>query len=123
MSDAVSTDTLSKWRRLVRALDLATSEGKVKWKPTAESSIFLTTVNDTTVVLSAQGQDYVLEIVDGSDAVVDRFSDVDLDRGEGGVFFSLMKNLYQRINREASGADEILDDLINSLPNPDEIPF
>lgn len=126
----VPLQTLNKWRKLADGLLLLTNKGLLKWKESAKDGLFITTLRDNTVQIeetygtSSQGQQIplvVIKIFDLLENEVDSFSDEEI----GDQYFGQLRDMIRLIQREASGAERVLDDILAELEqrDPDHIPF
>ena len=140
--------TVQKWTEFVRRLVRASLAGQVVWKETPSVCKILTSVNDITVVLDRgeddQGIYFRFTIVDVFDNKVDEFTEADLDIKGASVFGdlsprgypnwpSVLDEFFKIQRRRITGADQVIDELISSLPavptpsngdlEDDEIPF
>ena len=137
----VSTE--EKYAKLIETLFDRTFERSQSWR--LSGSAVTTDLGTYTVSISQEDSfgsevDMVCEIADEFGIVVDRFTDVELKDISPDVpgyqsFYLLMRALYDRAHREASGAERVLDSILetlNAIPeskprkrkNPDDdIPF
>jgi len=144
MTQSVDDRTKSKWRNLVDRLILATDLGAVTWQASVVDRQFLTNLNDKIITLGhaqENGRDlYFFRIdEDFSNTKIDYFDDEDLDNSQGGYsqsnghYFAVLKDFHNLLSRKVSGADSVLDELLDQLPElpseekernmGDEIPF
>lgn len=122
----ITERTLNKWKTLVDRIDYYTSTNKVTWKPSADEDAFVARVANNQLSLHATNNaidstasDYIVKIYNKDGEVVDSFSDEDLGRD----YYPKMRQLYLGITRKNNGSDDILDDILGSLPDPNELPF
>ncbi len=106
--------TNSKLIDLIRRLLNKSNEGEIDWEATANAKRFLTTLSNYSVLISEEGEDYVLYIVDQFDEIIEQVADPDL-REVDGDSFKLMKELHQVARRNARGADKAIDDILEML--------
>lgn len=129
MADA-PRETVAKWQRVADLLIKLTASGQVKWSETASKGKFVATFGGNTVAITEQedgggGRGTAplirIEILDFVDDVVDEFTDEDL----GDQYYLELRNMLRIIERKASGADAVLDEIIEELDkmDPDSLPF
>jgi hypothetical protein len=125
MSNEASKETTLKWRSLTERLIYGTSAGKLDWDDGPYKDSVITSIKDVVITLRFIDGDYWIYISDQLGNVVDSFSDDKISPLSGGILaFSAMDNLFKNVKRKINGADEVLDLLLNELPeDPDEIPF
>jgi len=109
-----------------------TEKGKLSWKMSEDGIYPETNVLNYTVSIqetsNSSGSDSVLIIVRKSDGtIVDRFTDDDLTelmRSSPEVNYVRMASLYKGAVRRASGADDVLDEILDALNDEDnDVPF
>lgn len=131
MREDVDSTTLEKWRNLTRLLVSLTKKGKMTWRETPRDDEFLTAHGNVVVVLrqttSQNSPDdlYIVTIRDKEGKIVDSFDDEILDAGQTDTnYYVVLKDIMLGIRRIISGADETLDELLESLSEEDEeMPF
>ena len=69
-----------------------------------------------------ENPDYVIRIYNKNGEVVDSFSDEDISDNSN-PYYRKMMNLYRTVVRLNNGSEDILNELLKELPDPDEIPF
>lgn len=99
---------------LIQRLHENTERGKIDWEATANSNRFATSSSDYSIIISEEGEDYYLTIVDEFDELVERINDVEL-REVNSESLTLMKTLFSTARRNARGADKAIDDILRSL--------
>ncbi len=118
-----------RWAELFRRLEYGTAKKAVKWKTTSSETDFFSKIGETVLYFGNEqrgGTEYYyvrIETTEGQP--IEAFDDEDLSLlADGENYFLRMKEMFLFINRELSGADKYLEDLIDLLPDPDEeIPF
>lgn len=115
--------------RLVKTLYDRSRSGHVDWQAGFGDDAFQVSSADYTVQISTmrgrQGAtDYVIAVLNDEGTVVDRFTDVELDveGGQQGEWYSIMRELHNMAMRHARGADKALDAILKDL-GEDDIPF
>jgi len=104
----------TKILKLIHRLREKTETGSLGWEATASPKKFLTTLSDYSVLISEEGDDYFLTIVDSWDDVIERVSDPELKQ-EDRKAYETMKSLYVLARRNAKGVDEAIDDILGSI--------
>lgn len=99
---------------LIQRLHENTERGKIDWEATANSNTFATSSSDYSILISEEGEDYYLTIVDEWDELVERINDVEL-KDVSRESLAIMKSLYSIARRNARGADKAIDDILSSL--------
>jgi hypothetical protein len=143
MTQTVDEETRSKWRLLVERLMYATDNGLITWQASIAEEQFLTNLKDKIVTFGYSGDGtsnvYFFRIDDDFDGnKIDYFDDEDLDEGtyanREDRYFYRLGNFHKSLSRKVSGADAVLDELLEELPElpppskkerdlDDEIPF
>jgi hypothetical protein len=125
MARSVGSKTYEKWRTLFGRLRSSTQSGSLRWAATAQDDTFIAVFSGAVVLFGKQGSDFFIEIKTTDGETVDRFTDDDLDGGgPQRAYWNEMKDLHADISRVISGADDLLDILLNQLPPADdEVPF
>ncbi|MDB6180194.1 hypothetical protein [Paracoccus fistulariae] len=123
MSD-VPQNTIQKWQKIADHLLRLSAIGRLKWDDTAEHGKFVTSIGDNTVVLDEfdgvdKSGNHVplirISIRDFFDEEIDIFTDDDL----GGDYYVRFKELLRVIERNSTGAERVLDELIEELDRMD----
>lgn len=121
--------TVEKWRALVDRLIFYTGTKKVAWKSSADEGTYVSKVSGTQISITEaensmhwESPDYIIKIYNKSGDVIDTFTDEDISETEN-PYYKKMRNLYNTIVRINNGSEEVLDDLLEKLPDPDELPF
>ncbi|NQD80918.1 hypothetical protein HP436_12100 [Pseudomonas sp. CrR14] len=104
----------AKLYELILKLYEKTSVGEVIWEPTAREDRYITVSGGFSIVIIQEGVDYRLVIFDDLDREVENCTDVDL-RNTGGTPFKHMQALFLSAKRSALRADNIIDEILNSL--------
>ncbi len=129
MTVDVPESTVVRWRKLIERLAYNSSNGKLDWEEGVLPSAIVTSILDVVITLQRKEfgsrVDYVIQISDISGAVIDAFTDEQVPNvSSGQSSFVVMDNIYRSAKRKITGADDILDQILASLPEePDEIPF
>lgn len=115
----------AKWSTLIDRLVANTDVGKLKWKTSPDEDTIHVKVGDNHVGIfrarnrsNSEEFDFVVEIFSSDGRVVDRFSDEMVDGS-----YPKLRELYLLAFRQANGSDAVLDEILNALPDPDDIPF
>lgn len=125
----VDAKTARKWVELAVLLDRLTEKNKIKWSEGAKQNSFVTSVGDKVVSIfptrrRLRGQDDVpvvrveIEVPPGD--VTDGFDDEDINSYADFDSYHFMLNLHRQIERRVSGADEVLDDILQELKASDD---
>ncbi len=124
---------LEKQGRLVKALLKRTRAGEVDWKPTVNENGFQVSFKDNSVLIERVERpreevvDYRISLINSEGAVVEQFTDVELNEdlgsetSSGSSWFKSMNDLYELARRTALGSDKILNEILGEID--DEIPF
>jgi hypothetical protein len=122
--------SLTKSKKLVDLLLAKTQKGGIDWQE-GFPGFFQVSFRDNTVRLEwnegrTEGSPVIMVfLLNGEGAIVDRFSDEDLDNDEGsavgGQWFGKLKELYTSALRHARGADKVLNAILDELD--DDIPL
>lgn len=128
MAREVNKETREKWRRVLTGLRTATDSQKISWDATAEDSAFITSLGNHVILLERQVDDrsfkYIIKLQDGFGELIDEFDDDDLDFDSSDyVHYRILANLYLKINRQVSGADSAINEVLAELEKLDDIPF
>ncbi|WP_156945676.1 hypothetical protein [Roseicyclus elongatus] len=132
MNNDAQKKLIEKWSKLVDKLVDQTRSGSLQWAESAKSNEYILNVGDNNIKLgSAQNRDeqvlYYVRIENGFGEVVEQFDDEDLD----GVmakpypenYFGKLEDLHSKVRRQVTGADEILDEILEWLQENEPIPF
>lgn len=116
-----------KWIGLTeRIIDLS-DRGLLKWSETPDPQMFQAEVGSVLIDLDRfpEEQKMVVRIRNSQGDIVDAFDDDDLTRLEPSQWYSRLEKLMNTARRQVSGADQIIDDLMQSLNDldPDILPF
>jgi hypothetical protein len=129
------TTTAEKYARLLDALHDKASSGKVEWSMEDFTEEVKATVGPFTIGLSyfnREDEPFIrVRVYNHDDEVVDTFTDEDLSgqvpRGSFESYWPLMNDLFRTGKRVATGADAILDQVISTLTEDedvdDDVPF
>lgn len=122
-------NTVDKWRALVDRLVFYTNTKQVIWKSSADEATFISRISGNQISISEvenqanwENPDYVIRIYNKNGEVVDSFSDEDISDNSN-PYYRKMMNLYRTVVRLNNGSEDILNELLKELPDPDEIPF
>ncbi len=116
-----------KNKRLIERLLERTDEGKVEWKEAADRGFQLSFAQNSINLRQAtsrNGTIYIVSLLNALGEVADSFNDEDLDAdgdGPDSTWFSKLKQLYTQAQRQARGADKVLNEILSELD--DDIPF
>lgn len=118
--------SLQKHARLVELLLRRSNAGVLEWKEGIEVSTFQVSFKDKSVRIRHNEYggrvSYEVDLINEEAAVVDTFSDEELDREDGGSFwFSQLRDLFEVARRTALGSEKVLNDILSELE--DDIPF
>ncbi len=118
------SDMLTQRRTLVEALYQKTLQGKLEWEEGLAAKSFQTSVGRINLQISKESDedrtDINLELFDKGWNSIELFS----DNSFGGVtpvrvgqssYFNLMLNLFEMAQRNSSGADKVVAELLDSL--------
>lgn len=106
--------TNEKIFKLIEKLHENTEKRKMNWETTASSNKFATSTAEYSIIISEEGGDYYLTIVDEWDELIERINDVELlEVSENSE--QVMKSLFSIARRNARGADKAIDDILSSL--------
>ena len=109
---------LAKFKAIAEGLYHRTLDNSIVWETFADDQL-KTTLGPYSIVLSKQTSrrnelDMVVTVYDELGNQVDRFTDVDV-RDVLPTAYVKLKEIYDRAQRDLSGADRILDDVIGML--------
>jgi hypothetical protein len=123
--------TLEKFARLCDSLWVKTTEKKVPWR--FEGSTITFDVGNNVFFIrktsNSNGDDlYVVNLLNNSGAVLEAFDDETLHdmrpSSNFDTYYRLLEALFERAKRQATGADEALDDLLRKLDSDSlDFPF
>jgi hypothetical protein len=143
----MSVSTVDKYAYLVERLYEMTLSSELNWKETDYIGRFTTKIGKRNIELDTENPrgagdpDVYIYIKDDFGKTLESFSDVDLADSVPRVrgynnYYSLMFDLLKRVARKASGAEEVLDSVLEDLgadhrhiperqlkAKDDEIPF
>lgn len=125
----VEQKTIQKWTNLVKLLDSLSESKKLKWDSGSRNNSYLTSVGSEVIeIIHTAGGEFsnaqvIIEINDQFGDTIDRFSDEDLTPSSGFSPYQFMLNIYRKIERQVSGADEILDTILAKLQAQEDDPF
>jgi hypothetical protein len=117
---------------LVNKLHHRTVAGNAGWERTIQDGVYQISFPGYTLRISKvfageeypETPDYVIEIHNMNDVLIDEFSDRDLAPVfEGGGAFATMEDIYIRARRIAEGVDKAIDDILSSLDDEQGIAF
>ncbi|MFY0645451.1 hypothetical protein [Sulfitobacter geojensis] len=108
----------TKWVDLFKLILARTSDGTLHWSDTADPDAFLTSVGRSKIIYE-QGNHipggYSISILSGEGKTIDSFDLVDLSRTTGLDWRAEGEDLFNSIRRRISGADEVLDEILDRL--------
>lgn len=105
---------------LMKLLVQRTNSGSLKWEEMDTKGAVKTNIGSSTIVLNDFERfddevDVVITVFSG-ERIVESFSDIDLYNIDGVTsYYAEMKSLLVAARRVASGADQILSDIISAL--------
>jgi hypothetical protein len=118
MTTDSNNSTLNRWRKLVEKLRYATAQGAIEWDEGTRAESITTEVKDNTITLRKVGNDFHVSVSDLFGDTIDSFTDVQLDTmSDGMAAFQVLNELYTSVKRQLSGADKILDEILEALPD------
>jgi hypothetical protein len=119
---------MDKLVKLVQMLQRRAASGDLKWEETVQDDYYQTAFPNYVLRIGPRpgrgnDTDYVIQILNANNVVIEEFTDVDIDSHMegGGASFGAMRNLHEAARRSAMGADKALDEILNELG--DDIPF
>lgn len=117
--------SVGRWVQLVRLLDRLTRNQMVNWAETSDEDVYVVRVGEFMVRLSRDEvvNQFRISIGDRLGKQIDGFSDEDLPLIDGEGAFTILSQMFAKIKRQQSGADEALDKVIAELERREEIPF
>lgn len=112
-----------KWVQLFQLLLERTREGTIFWSETADSDAYLVSIGKNKVLFGNGAQyagGYGFSILSKEGKVVDAFDIADIERLTGFPWHEEAEEMFNAIRRRISGADDVLDDILSELndPNP-----
>lgn len=124
--------TSERLRSLVEGLLLATTEGRLNWE-IASSSSYLTEVGGGRVEVAKDNADIRITVYGPNGNEVDSFDDNYLrnyspQKVQFANYYAAMVALFESARRKATGADQVVDEILRALQTPlvrdnDDIPF
>ncbi|MEX0310126.1 MAG: hypothetical protein AB3N17_07730 [Tateyamaria sp.] len=106
----------AKWTKLTELLVKRTNEGSLTWKPTATDFEFQTVINDFVVEIERYDGEVFVRVRNDSGKVIDSFKDSDLEQDPfEDTWNSILWEFVRGLDRQASGADEALENIIGHL--------
>jgi len=123
---------IDNMRRLIEGLYLKTTSNQIKWTYDADSGTYETKVNDFFIQCASEvdeAGDYynLIKILNSSKDIIDRinggtlFPQKPVNTGHS-AYWELFRDLREAAERSASGADEIIGDIVKAL-GIDKIPL
>lgn len=121
---------VSKYIHLVESLYRKTVARSIDWKHySSHDRSFIAKLGQNSVCIGVDSEDrdgeadIFIVIMNSSDSIVDRFTDVDISDHTPTIpdyeyYYPLMKEMHRLAARQASGADSVLDDILESLDDP-----
>jgi hypothetical protein len=124
--------SLEKQWRMVQQLAKRTDGGTVDWRTTSEANAFQVSFKNYTLILREEPSgreepDYEITLLNevgepadrfGDNALYEEFGDDISDKAQ--LPYNLMRKLFADARRKATGADKILDTILDDL---NDIPF
>lgn len=115
--------TEEKVLKLVERLYAKTEAGEIPWERTSARGVFQVAFPSYTVKLSSrpndenpESPDYIVSILDESGVVIERATDIELQKVAIDLkVFQMMDDLYTTARRRALGVDSALDSLLGEL--------
>lgn len=126
----MTTDTISKQRRMVERLADMTKREKIEWvEGDYPEGIKVSFGNYNVNIFEASSSfgenDYVIVISDEWRGDIDRFSDTELSSGStapsGETYYQVIDRMYKDARRQIKGVDKALDNILSDLD--DIMPF
>lgn len=129
------SDVQSKYKVLVEKLYQKTAERKLAWQHVARTNSVFVRVAGNWIHLSSENNnnmesDMYVTVRNDDNYVLERFSDISLsdvvpDTPGFPGFYALMTALHEMAIRQATGADEALDSILDELDTDlsDDAPF
>lgn len=125
---------VEKYRRLVKLLWSRTSEKAIPWKWDSGARIVTCWIGKRPLTISETANNdfeelYVFTIYNEKSEPVERFNDENLTGevpGDGfETYFGLSQTLFETAQKQATGADVALDEILSRLENNDieDVPF
>lgn len=116
-----------KWVDLANKLIRLTFSGKLDWNETSEEDMFQTAVGGIVIQfehVTSFDDVFSIAILTKDGKRFDGFTNEDLSKIDRSEWYLTFQSMFQTIQRQISGADKILDDLLAQLDKKDdEIPF
>ena len=115
-----------KWVQLLTAILRSSGQGQIDWKETSNDDSFQTTLGGHVVEIEYVEflNDFTVRVFDSHGKVADVFNNDDMRRLTGESWLNEIGELVQNIRRRISGAEQVLDDVLQALAKKDEeIPF
>jgi hypothetical protein len=120
-----------KLGEMVARLKQRTEEGKIDWEETSTRGRFQTTLNDHSLVIVKQENEYDPEVMDYCVTIYNRDGDdiecfADRDLGEvpeanaDETYRAMMKEIHAMARRKALGAEEAVDAILEVLDETEE---
>jgi hypothetical protein len=121
-----------RFDQLIRELELATDQGKIRWQPTAKEGVFRVGLGEGMVRIHSESDQlapYIaIYLIDRQGRIIDEYL---VYKGED-MTFKMMENLYINARGSALNADKIIDSMLDDLkagrtrelpPETERIPF
>lgn len=99
---------------LINRLIENTKSGKTTWETTARTNSFASFMANYSVIITEDGPDYTLTILDDFDDLIERINDDELSSDYNDAI-DIMRSLFSFARRNARGADKAIDDILNFL--------
>ena len=119
------TTSVDRWVQLVKLLDRLTRNQMINWSETSDEDVYVAKVGDFMVRLARDeiGVKFGISIGDRLGKHIDGFTHEDLPPIDGEGAFTMLSQLFAKVKRQQSGADEALDKVIAELQRREDIPF
>ncbi len=119
-----------KVAQLVNLLSKNTIVGKITWEETDKTGVFQTSFPDYTVRHFPRqspnqpegSMDFIVQVINSNGELVEEVSDEDL-RDYLEEPYQLMKTMHELARRQVMGVESAIDSILNTLHDPDDIPF
>lgn len=123
--------SFEKLGELVVKLHKRTDEGKLRWEQTATKGVFLTSLSDFSIEVAkadpeaeAEDAEFAFTIFNKDGDDVESFTDDDLSTltpaEKDRTYRKLMRDIYAKARRDALGAEEAVDSLLEILDDDED---
>jgi hypothetical protein len=111
-------------KQLVQRLFERTRARKLEWQETPDAGFQVSLANNSIKIKEVDGRGTTLMyvyLINAAGEVADAFHDEELDEDEPDTrWFSKIKEIYNLAQRQARGADQVLNDILSELGGDDE---